>query len=445
MSRKARRRPDPLEREIEAALAPDHFVSDRGCFDFCSDLAEVERDVAALVDTAPARAVELYETFLAGCYEKAEEVDDSSGSFGMLVDELFCGWIRARQAAGADPEETAARLLAWMDDDPYGFCYRLEQDAVAVLDKAGRAAFTEQVRARFEQASQEAPASGADSSHAQAARRRWAEALRTLYAARRNVGAYVRLAEETGVTAADCLAVAKMLSARRKPEEALAWVERGLALDAETRHGTAASRDLPKQRVRLLKKLGREDEAVEAVWAAFREHPGRTTYDDLLKAVPEPERPIWHERALDAARGADLGAHIALLVHVKDTERLAGLVRDSSDAALEGVSSHTSEQAATRLEPRHPEAAARLWRAQALIILNAKNPKAYPGALRSLERAQRCYEQAGRAGDWQQLVDAVRAAHHRKTSFMPSFEQLVSGVGPSEEPSFLDRARARWS
>jgi hypothetical protein len=30
-------------------------------------------------------------------------------------------WIKARQAAGADPNETAIRLLAWMESDPYAF------------------------------------------------------------------------------------------------------------------------------------------------------------------------------------------------------------------------------------------------------------------------------------------------------------------------------------
>src|SRR3989442_2919590 len=55
------------------------------------------------------------ETLIAGCYEKAEDVDDSDGSFGSFVASLFSGWTRARGAAGADPQDTACRLLAWMD------------------------------------------------------------------------------------------------------------------------------------------------------------------------------------------------------------------------------------------------------------------------------------------------------------------------------------------
>jgi len=38
-----------------------------------------------------------------------------------------------------------------------------------------------------------------------------------------------------------------------------------------------------------------------------------------------------------------------------------------------------------------------------------------------------------------------RQAHHRKAGFMASFERLAAGYGPSDAPSFLDRARNRWS
>lgn len=84
-------------------MEPGSFVSYRACWPFLEGLEEVAAEVAGLVDTAPARAVTLYETFLAGCHEKAEEVDDSGGGFGMFVGELFCGWIRARQARRRGP------------------------------------------------------------------------------------------------------------------------------------------------------------------------------------------------------------------------------------------------------------------------------------------------------------------------------------------------------
>lgn len=38
----------------------------------------------------------LYETFVAACYQKAGEVDDSSGDYTMFGGPLFCSWVTAR-------------------------------------------------------------------------------------------------------------------------------------------------------------------------------------------------------------------------------------------------------------------------------------------------------------------------------------------------------------
>jgi hypothetical protein len=67
----------------------------------------IRTQIDQLACTDPERAVRLHESFLAGCYEKADEVDDSNGYLGQLVDTLYIGWLKARQAAGADPDETA--------------------------------------------------------------------------------------------------------------------------------------------------------------------------------------------------------------------------------------------------------------------------------------------------------------------------------------------------
>jgi hypothetical protein len=173
---------DPVEQRIEAALAPGRFVSDRACVSFVGELEVVEREIADLVEVAPGRAVALYEAYLAGCYEKADEVDDSSGSLGMFVTSLCCGWVQARQAAGAAADETATRLLEWMDDDPFGFCYQLEREVAKVLDAPGLAALARQVRTRLDKVSAAGLKTESDESlERDPARRRLAEVLRTLY------------------------------------------------------------------------------------------------------------------------------------------------------------------------------------------------------------------------------------------------------------------------
>ncbi len=106
MTRKRRPQGNLIEQEIELALNPGAFIPDRACFSFVSDLDDVAAKIAKLVNSDPARAVTLYETFLAACYMKIDELDDSSGSFGQFLNGLYCGWIKARQAVGADPGDT---------------------------------------------------------------------------------------------------------------------------------------------------------------------------------------------------------------------------------------------------------------------------------------------------------------------------------------------------
>jgi hypothetical protein len=117
-----------------------------------------------------------------------------------------------------------------MDDDPHAFCYEIENDAVTAFDKAGLAAFEKQVRARFEAAAKD-PSTWEY--------RQASGILRAIYCAQRDVQAYVTLTEQTGVKPEDCLAVAKLI-ATQKPDEALAWAERGRALDREKQFRSTA-------------------------------------------------------------------------------------------------------------------------------------------------------------------------------------------------------------
>jgi hypothetical protein len=82
--------------------------------------------------------------------------------------------------------------------------------------------------------------------------------------------------------------------------------------------------------------------------------------------------------------------------------------------------------------------------AQGLRIINARKIKYYGAALSNFERAKHCFERAGLEGEWSRTVRQVRADHYRKRSFMPGFERLVEGGWPSDAPSFLERAKARW-
>jgi len=54
-----------------------------------------------------------------------------------------------------------------------------------------------------------------------------------------------------------------------------------------------------------------------------------------MKFVPEADRSVWHEKAMDAAKKADLGCVIDLFVGTNETNRLAELAGGTSDEALD--------------------------------------------------------------------------------------------------------------
>jgi len=327
---------------------------------------ELEAEVSKDLSGQPERAAAQYELLLAACYEKTDELDDSSGSLAMFVESLFCGWVRARQAAKADPEQTATWLLVRMDDDPHGYCLHLEREVAKVLDERGRAAFLRGIEARAgagEDGRLKAP---------ETAVQRWVEALRTVYFTGGQLDAYVALAESAGLRTRDCQEIAEMLMAQGQFPEALGWVERGLGLEKQDWGGHGLSLD-PREHMRsrgdrlrraLLVKLGRADEALQSAWADFVAFPHRYTYEHLAALSPDDERQAWRGRILEVVGRTRLEARMDMLLVLQEPDLLVTLVDQTPDPALEGLSHTLGEPAAALLERDHPCPAARLWRAQ---------------------------------------------------------------------------------
>ena len=428
---------------MEAALQPGRYIGWNESYAFASGLRQAEGEISKLLASDPARAATLYETFVAGCNQKADEVDDSDGEFGTFAGGLFRGWIKARQAAGADGDQTARLLLDWMDDDPYGFCNDLEGEAAKVLDRAGLMAFELQVLTRFDQAF--AALGPKEDRVRNYPCRRWSRILRSIYSQQRNVPKYLALTARTELTQADCQAIAAMLQAKRKPEDALAWIERGIEMEKPSDFRGDAGSNLPGMRRALLTKLGRGGEALDSAWTEFRAHPGTFTYEELIRYVPKRERGEWHEKAMAAAGEGRLGPLIQLWLGAKEMVRLAERLDRASDAEIEGLSHFVTEPAAERLAKTYPGVAAKVYRAMCMRIIDAGKSKYYDAALSNLKKARTCYEKAGLGAQWEALVAEIRREHRRKTGFMPSFERMASGAGSTKEASFLDRAKGRWA
>ena len=443
---KRRRGRDVIDNAMEHALRLGDFIDYGAAWSFVMELEEVAEQIEQLLPEEAERAIDLYETFIAGCYEKAEEIDDSSGNLGMFVEKLFCGWIKARQAAHADSEKTVERLLKWMDRDDYGFCYQLEREAVKVLNRDGKSHFATQVRKRFDAARRPSKASNKEEQRPQDTsyrQRYWSGVLKTSYAAQRNLAAYVAFCDETELLPVDCEIITGMLQARRKLEQALEWVERGLDLEKRHARSEGASYKLVEMKRKLLVKLGHSDQALASAWTEFEEFPSKLAYDQLMKYVPKSERATWHDKAMNTSDQADLNFVIELWLATKETDRLVGRLRRSTHQELESLSHYTTEPAAKKLARLHPDVAAKVYRALGLRILNSRKSKYYDAALSNFEQARRCYKKAGDELAWKTLAEEIQHTHRRKSAFMPDFEKLIQGKKPHAESSYAERTKRR--
>lgn len=435
MTPRRRKQSDPLEQAIELVLAPGTFISYRDASSFVDAVQNVASDIGKIIKSEPERAALLFETFIGACHEKAEEIDDSTGNFGMLVEGLFLDWIKACQAATHDPDETAKLLLSWMEDDPYGFCHNLDRQVVKVLDRKGLEAFVCQIRVKFE---------SAPSRDAEYARRKWGGVLKTLLAGQRDVEAYIALCERTELNVQDCLAIAKIYQSRRRPEDALAWVERGLAIASSDNRRSFGDHELHQMQQALLAKMGRPGDALQSAWAEFEEYPSTFTYKELMCYVPAKEKKAWHQKAMQASEKGSLTSQIELWLKKKEIDRLVSRLRKATGQELEDLSHYTAEPLARKLERTHPDISARVYCALCMRIINAGKSKYYDAALDNIERAKKCYDKAGLNADWQSVVADVRQRHFRKKGFMAGFEDIVSGAPKHVEPPFLEQAKARW-
>lgn len=430
-----------LENSIERVLRPGVFIDYRSGWGFVRGLEAV---AAKLDKRAAEGAVEetahLYETFIGACHEKAEEIDDSSGSFGQFVQDLFVGWVRARRRAKANPAETVSALAAWMDDDPYGFCLDLERRVSGVLDRRHLAAFERKARQRLNDA---APDDGGSKGYP---RRRWVKTLKHILATMRDADAYLEVCEASALTPEDCEVLAGICQRSKRFEEALAWIERGFGLSRRQRYGSGAEYKLKIRQRDLLRRLGRIEEAIAAAWADYQGHPSRAHYEMLMEVVSEEERSRYRDMAMKLAEGAELRSAIELFVEAKEGKRLASRIAAASDLELENLSHTVAEPAAKALRAARPLEAARLYRSVAVGILNAGKSKYYSVALQRLQQARDIFDAAGKADAWMTIVEELRAAHHRKWSFMPGLERIAAG-GPARErrPSLVERGRKRWN
>jgi tetratricopeptide (TPR) repeat protein len=436
---------DSMGSEIERALMPGGFVQYDDMFRFVEDLERVRDQLVSMVAVNARQALPLYEIFLSGCYDKIEECDDSGGSLAMFFHSLFCGWIEARQKSKRPARETVEQILKWMERDDYGFCYQIEGDIVRVLDQEGYRLLVEHFLAAME--------TGLCDSEVKPPRaifeydnkiRLPALSLKEIYISKEAVQPYAELCERLGFSPRDCEHLAEMEMARQRWNQALAWVEKGLALEPARNWHNEGSYSLAQMKPKILGKLGRKEGALTQAWADFEADPCEMGYVEFMQFVPKDQKAQWRERALTMAEERDLGSFITLCVKTREWKRLAARVHAVKHSELEALSHYCTEPAARALAKKDARAAAKLHRALGLRILNSARSKYYDAALRHFESARKLYLKAGCGAEWQAVATLVQTEHSRKRGFLSDFLSIETNQHQPSRSAFVRKAEERW-
>jgi tetratricopeptide (TPR) repeat protein len=438
---------DPLSKRIEVALCLGQFISYGASYEFIRGLEEVKSEIDFLVENGEAeRAIGLYELFLSGCHEKAEEIDDSDGALGDFFQELFIAWINARQRAGREPKETVRQLLKWKDHDDYGFLHGNEGDVANALDQEDYALFVEHYANQLERAlkpSQNEERSQSIDDYPPEAYLP-IKALKSIYLARKDLTSYQALCERFVLSPKDCERIATLHQAKRRYPQALAWVEKGLHLEETHNWGNESSYSLSDMRRDLLAKTGRKSEALAGAWAAYRKAPSLFAYTELIRRAPKIDRKTWRDKALAEAGQTSLGALIEIGVKTKEFDLLAHHLETVDGDRLEHLSHYVTEKAAKALAKRYPSSSVKLYRALGMRILKSGKSKYYDQALEHFREIKNLSRKTGNANEWEELVNTIRYQHARKRGFITRFENLVEGRSIDLPASFERRARANW-
>jgi len=436
---------DTLVQEIERGLKFGRFIEDRSAWDFIGELEGIQKKIDALVRAGEAaRAITLYEVFLSGCDEKAEELDDSSGSFGIFFVDLFCSWIKARHKAGLPADETVKLILRWMENDTHSLCYGSEEDIALALDKKGLQFFTRHYTEKFEKAYTPFLEKGPGNLHEYPGEvQRNAKILKEIFLAKKDLASYKNLFEKFTMSPDDCEALAKVQQEKGLFEDALATVERGIALKSKD-NWRLEGFSLSPMKQELLARMGKMDDAFAAAWKTYENAPSRPTFDAVMKYCPEERRLEWQKKAIELARNSSLWTLIEICTEANAWDTLAEHVIDVEDQKIETISHYVTEGAANGLSRSHGLAAAKIFRALGFRIMNSAKSQYYHHALRHFKKARDLYEKSGRADLWQSIVLEVRKKHARKFSFIGSFEALAAGKNTKKPLSFEEKMRTRW-
>jgi len=375
-------------------------------------------------------ALELTEHALRRVEALCGEVDDSDGGITVALDELQEIHHAAASAAKPDPEPFAERLFATEMSSDLGVFHGAAERYAAILGQRGLARYRALVEAEWQRLPARRPGDDEDWSPR---RFHLTAMMEALARERGDLDALIAVKSRDLSTARRFLEIATLCREAKRPDDALAWAERGHRAFAKTPHASA----------RLVEFLAdeyhrrrRHDDALALIWAEFDRHPHLAAYQALKahadRVRPRRVWPAWRERALQRLR-EDFARETKRAISAPrdpwssrpDHSRLVEIFLWEGDAAAawrEAQSGGCFDRLwlalARAREKAHPTDALPIFQRLAEAQIALKNNAAYSEAVKLLTRARTAFRRLKRDADWQTYLTRLRTEHRRCRNFL---------------------------
>jgi hypothetical protein len=387
-----------LQRQVDAVLRTRRYLDYRDAIDYERDAGAVLR-VLDRTASGPAAAavVPIVERALKHVVAVLQRADDSSGSVGGVAAELLAIHATACRRGRPDPQRLARWLIKFGIDDQDWFAVDV-RDYADVLGSKGLQRYRRELDKRAQ---------------AQPSDFRVRQARQNLALLDEDVDAIVELFGGDLSTPYHYQQVAEALRQIACPDEAFAWVLRGLALPM-----TWQSRILLNLAAGMSAEKNELHEASRFGWVQLQSFPDLESYSRLRSLTRRAGTwDVYRDRALNVLAKRNAHEHVRALLSDDDVDAAWAA------AQADGADPTTYRDLAQRRAESYPDDAASLFRAFAEEALVDANRQAYREAVTWLRRLRKVEHAAGKDEEFASYIAALRREHRRRPSFQDELDR----------------------
>jgi uncharacterized Zn finger protein len=424
---KAGKKPDlaVLRAALDKAIRHRGFVDYRAMPAYARGIENVIDSLETLLQRGHAKAArELSERALQRMESAMNEVDDSDGYMGQILDRLQKLHLAACQVEKPEPQALAKLLIAWELNSEWEIFLGAAETYAGVLGTTGLALYRKFAEARWAKVPALAPGNKDPQSYG--SRWRITRVMETLAGLSGDIEALVAVKARDLSHAFAFLQIAQSYKDSGHDEKALEWAERGLRAFPE--HTDSRLREFLIEEYHRRKRHG---EAIAIAWMAFCERPGLEAYRILNRSASRAKQwAEWREKALARLRGEitsrrqprplarwapPAGDHSELVeIFLWEGDPEAAWTEARNGGCHNGLWSRLAEAR----EKEHPADALKVYVGQLKRALQPTQQQAYKEAVGVLRRIHPLKARIGKEIEFAALVQSVRAQYKARRNLM---------------------------